>query len=167
MITKAIAHTAVVAFAVSAFWVPVAAEGHGVGNSHSPASLEGTWQVRITPQNCGTGELSPEFAFESLFSFATGGTMVETTGNPTFQPGQRSPGLGYWERTHRSSYEAAFQAFVQFTGGGYTRGKQRVELEIELADSNHWNGDLAVAFTDASGAPLANGCARTVGVRLP
>jgi len=165
MITKAIACSAVAAFVVAT--AAVNANGHGSDKPHGPASLEGTWQVRITPRNCSTGEQFPQVAFDSLFTFAAGGTMTETTANPSFQAGQRSPGLGYWERTGHSSYEAVFQAFVQFTGGNYTRGNQRVELDFELLDGDHWNANLAVAFTDPAGTPISNGCAAVIGVRLP
>ena len=165
MITKAIQCSAIAAFVVSAFCIPVA-EGHGFGRSQAPAVLEGTWQVRITPRDCSTGEQFPQVAFDSLFTFAAGGTMTGTTANPSFQPGQRSPGHGYWERSGHSSYEAVFQAFVQFTGGNYTRGNQRVELNLDLLNADHWKADLLVAFTDPAGVPISNGCAAVVGARL-
>ena len=160
MITKAIACSAVAAFVVATVVVPATASGH------RPASLEGTWQVRISPRNCSTGEQFPQFAFDSLFMFSAGGTMTETTANPTFQAGQRSPGLGYWERSGHSSYEAVFRAFVQFTGGNYTRGNQRVELDLDLLNADHLEADLLVAFTDPAGVPISNGCAAVVGARL-
>ena len=93
--------------------------------------------------------------------------MTETTSNPRFLPGQRSIGLGYWERNGRHSYEVVFQAFVQFTGGNYTQGVQRVEQDIELVDADHWNSTAVVAFTDVAGAPVSAGCMRAVGVRMP
>ena len=97
---------------------PAAADGHGSAGSSRSGSLEGAWQVRITPYVCATGvPLPPAAEFDSLINFAAGGTMTETTSNPRFLPGQRSPGLGYWERNERRSYEIVFQAFVQFTGG--------------------------------------------------
>ena len=60
-----------------------------------------------------------------------------------------------------------FQAFVQFTGGNYTQGVQRVEQKIELVDADHWNSTAVVEFTDANGALILTGCMRAVGVRMP
>jgi hypothetical protein len=161
--------SAVVALAVTAVTVPATADAdHGFGRSQAPALLEGSWQVRITPYVCATGAPLPQFAFDSLVTIAAGGTLTETTANPGFQPGQRSPGHGYWERTGRNSYEIVFQAFVQFNGGNYTRGTQRVEQEVEMVDVDHWTSTAVVAFTDLAGAPVPpSGCMRAVGVRMP
>ena len=167
-ITRALACSAITALAISTVCGPAAADDHGFGRSQAPALLEGTWQVRITPYDCATGvPLPPAAEFDSLNSFASGGTMTEANSNPRFLPGQRSIGLGYWERHGRSSYEAVFQAFVQFTGGNYTQGVQRVEQKIELMDADHWNSTAVVEFTDVAGAPLLSGCMRAVGVRMP
>lgn len=168
MITRAIVCSAIAALAVSMVSAPAAADDHGFGLSQAPALLEGTWQVRITPYVCATGvPLPPAAEFDSLVSFASGGTMTETTSNPRFLPGQRSPGLGYWERSGRLSYETAFQAFVQFTGGNHTQGVQRVEQKIEFVDADHWNSTAVVEFSDVNGAPVSAGCMRAVGVRMP
>ena len=165
---KTTACSAIVALAVSAGSGYAAAEGHGFGRSQAPAPLEGAWQVRITPYVCSTGvPLPPPFEFDSLVTFASGGTMTETTSNTRFMPGQRSPGLGYWERTGRTSYEAAFRAYIQFTGGNYTQGAQRVDQDIDLVDADHWNSSAVVAFSDVAGAPVSSGCMRAVGVRMP
>jgi hypothetical protein len=160
MITRAIVCSAIAALAVSTVSGPAAADDHG---------LEGTWQVRITPYVCATGvPLPPAAAIDSLMSFAAGGTMTETTSNPWFLPGQRSPGLGYWERNGHQSYEAVFQAYVPFTGGNYTQGTQRVVQDIDMVDAGHWNSTAVVAFTDLAGAPVPpSGCMRAVGVRMP
>ena len=67
--------------------------------------------------------------------------MIETPFNPFFQAGQRSTGLGYWERAGRTSYHAVFDAFVNFTcvvtppdEPFYQRGFQRVDQGIEMLD---------------------------------
>lgn len=165
---KAIVCSTAAALAVSTVSGPAAADGNGSGRFQAPSTLEGTWQVRITPYVCATGvPLPPQAEFDSLVSFATGGTMAETTSNPRFEPGQRSPGLGYWARSGRHSYEVVFQAFVQFTGTNYTRGTQRVEQSIDLVDADHWSSTAVVEFFDAAGAPVSAGCMRAVGVRMP
>jgi hypothetical protein len=166
---NAIVGSAVLALAVSTAAVPAVAEGQGYGRFQAPSALEGTWQVRIAPYICATGvPLPPSAEIVSLVSFASGGTMTETTSNPRFLPGQRSIGLGYWERSGRSTYEVVFQAFVQFTGGNYTQGAQRVEQAIDMVDADHFDSTAVVAFTDLAGAPVPpSGCMRAVGVRMP
>jgi hypothetical protein len=167
IIIRAIVCSAVVALAVSTASGPAGAEGDGFGRSRAPALLEGAWQVQITPYICDTGVPVPPAAFNSLVMFSSGGTMTETTSNPRFLPGQRSIGLGSWERNDRASYEVVFQAFVQFTGGNYTQGTQHVEQEITLLDADHWNSTAVVSFSDVAGAPVSSGCMRAVGVRMP
>jgi hypothetical protein len=43
--------------------------------------------------------------------------MGGTTSNPTFDPGQRSPELGTWTQTGRSTYSAFDEALIIFSGG--------------------------------------------------
>jgi hypothetical protein len=169
MFTKARALSAIVAFTFS---TALCAGGHDDNNGRFPAQapLEGNWQVRITPYLCGSNPIVslPQFAFDSLMTFATGGTMTETTANPSFQPGQRSIGQGNWSRVERRSYDAVFQAFVQFTGGNYTRGTQRVEQEIDLVDADHWQSTAVVTFRNAQGDSIPpSGCATAEAVRMP
>ena len=168
MNVKVIVGSAAVVLALSMASGPVAANGDDQDRFHPFGKLVGAWQVRLTPYFCDTGvPLPPEFSFDSLMTFHAGGTLTETTSNPRFQPGQRSPGLGYWTRTERRSFEVVFEAFVQFTAVNYTQGRQRVVQDLELVDVDHWNSIGVVQFTDVTGAPLAAGCVRAVGVRMP
>lgn len=163
---NAIVKSVAVGFAITMASGPAGAKGDDLDGFHG--KLVGTWQVTITPYVCTTGvPLPPAAEFNSLVSFAAGGTMTETTSNPRFLPGQRSPGLGYWERSGPSSYEVAIHAFVQFTGGNYTQGMQRIEQKIDLVDADDWNSTAVVEFTDVTGAPVSAGCMRAVGVRMP
>jgi hypothetical protein len=146
------------------------AEGLSYGRSQAPAPLEGTWDVVITPYACTTGATFP--SFRSRLMFNAGGTMVESPFNPSFQPGQRSQGLGFWERTGQSAYHAVFEAFIAFTSvvtpptpPRYTRGVQRVEQAIEVQDNDHWTSSALVSFVDEAGNPLSSGCMPAVGVR--
>ena len=90
--------TTLAALALSTAAGLAAADGNAFGPSEAPALLEGSWQVRITPYVCGSDPIVsfPQFAVDSYLTFGAGGTVVETTSNPRFMPGQRSPGLGYW-----------------------------------------------------------------------
>ena len=153
--------------------MPATAHGSNYGQDRDAAPLVGTWKVVITPYDCSSGESFPEFAFRSMFSFAAGGVMTETTSNQGFQPGQRSPGLGYWERTSRSTYESAFEAYVQFTSATtppapprYQRSVQRLQQDITMTDRDHWTSVAGVFWTDFNGAPLTSGCATIAAERL-
>jgi len=146
-----------------------------VANATQPtSSLEGAWRVTTTPYACETGELLTFAAFEEYMTFGARGTLAETTSNPAFQPGQRSPGHGFWERTRHNSYRAVFQAFVQFTSvvtpptpPRYVRGTQRVDHGIDLIDSNHWESTASVTFFDAGGTLIQpTGCAAAAAVRI-
>jgi hypothetical protein len=158
------------------------------GGAKKKLSPVGAWQVRVTPYNCATGVESTAAAFDSVITFQEGGTLTETTSNRSFQPGQRSVGLGYWEKTDRDFFRAVFQAFVQYDSvipappapppvPVYTRGVQTVDQGIEMPDNDHYSGDAKVTFRDMNGnvvappvpppgQPVPQGCARFVGVRM-
>jgi hypothetical protein len=143
------------------------------GRHAAPAGLVGTWRVTVTPANCATGELFPAFAVPATIMFGPRGTAAEENANPRFQPGQRSGGLGFWERTGPGSYRALIEAFIQFTSvvtppatPPYVRGRQRFEHGIQITDGDNWTSDASVTFFDASDTPLGTGCARTVAVRM-
>jgi hypothetical protein len=167
--------TTLAALALSTAAGLAAADGNAFGPTEAPALLEGSWQVRITPYVCGSNPIVsfPQSAVDSYLMFGAGGTLVETTSNPRFMPGQRSPGLGYWERVGRTTYAAAFQAFIQFatvpaTPTSYVRGTQRVDQEIELVDADNFTSTAVVTFRDVNGNKVPpSGCATAVAVRMP
>ena len=177
MNSKMILRSTIAALALSAAAGPAAADGGGFfGRWQAPSVLEGPWQVTITPASCDTGEEFPQFTFVSYLTFAAGGTLIESTSNRGFQPGQRSPGHGYWERTGRKSYHAHFQAFVLFDSAipvtppnrPYQRGKQTLDQTMEFQDSNHWTSDAQVTFVDSAGATVdPSGCAKATAERMP
>lgn len=164
-----------VALAIATASGLAAAEDNKFGRSPSP--LQGSWEVTFKPYNCATGAEAPSpFWNFSYLNFSEGGTLFETTSNPRFQPGQRSAGYGYWERTGVNTYEAVFQAFIQFNtdppavppNPTYTRGSQRFEQLIELIDADHWRSTADVLFRDVSGNPVPpSGCATAVATRMP
>jgi hypothetical protein len=144
--------------------------------------LVGTWQMRITPYVCGSDPIVslPQAAIDSYLTFGPGGTLLEIPSNPRFMPGQRSPGHGHWERIGRRTYNAVFQAFIQFstqpaTPTSYQRGTQRVEQEIELVPGDRWNdtesrwtSTAIVTFRDLDGNRVPpSGCATAEAVRMP
>jgi hypothetical protein len=120
----------------------------------------------LTPADCATGTPFPAFAFDSYLTFGADGTLIEATSNANFQPGQRSAGHGYWERSGHASYAAVFQAFIQFDSAARFRGTQRVDTTLRLIDTDRWQGRAAIAFTNVAGVEYSTGCAIIDAVRL-
>jgi hypothetical protein len=153
---------------------PAVAQQLEFDRSRVPAALVGTWRVTTTPYICATGTLLPQFARPQLVTFGDGGTVVEAGGSPDFQPGQRSPGHGYWERTGTQSFRAVFEAFILFTSvvtppatPRYVRGMQRFDHGIEMEDADHWSSDASVTFFDVAGTAVPpSGCAQSTAERM-
>jgi hypothetical protein len=151
------------------------AQADGLANGRTQASspLVGTWQVVITPYICATG-ISLPVSFKSRLMFNAGGTMVETPFNPTFQPGQTSSGLGYWEAIGPNSYRNVFEAYTYFTSvvtppatPNYVRGVRHVDQGIEMLDEDHWTSSAAVTFYNEAGTVVPpSGCMTATGERL-
>jgi hypothetical protein len=149
---------------------PALANGMQFGRSQAPAPLEGTWQIVVAPYVCSTGAAIPNAQFRSRVTFVAGGTLLETTSNPSFQPGQRGPGMGAWERVGRESYRVVFEAYVLFTSTTtpprYQRGEQRVEQYIEMDGTDAWTSTAGVFFRDDAGNSISSGCMRATGSRM-
>ncbi|HEV2278407.1 MAG TPA: hypothetical protein VGS02_09540 [Acidobacteriaceae bacterium] len=131
--------------------------------SESPDSLQGTWWVTVTQYDCATGAARPSFT--SLLAFARGGTMSETTGNPAFQPGQRTSGYGTWSSTEDDTYTSTDESFIVFSAGPFMQGTQRINHSIRV-DGNQLSDKATVQFFDTEGRLLVSGCARATGTRL-
>jgi hypothetical protein len=147
-------------------------QGAPVGSSAAQAPLQGTWNVTMTPYDCGTGATFPAVNFLRRLAIHAGGTLSEENFNLTFQPGQRSSGLGTWERTGPTTYRALTEAYVFFTSvvtpptpPRYARGFQRIDETMTLHDADHYTGSGRVEFTDEQGNVGITGCFNTVGER--
>ena len=172
---KTILRSAIALLVLATTAGPVSANGSVFGQWQPPSPLDGAWQLSVTPYNCVTGQESTLNTVRADMTIASGGTLVETNSNPDFQPGQRSSGLGFWERTGRKTYHAYFQAFLQFDSvdpppppaRSYRRGTQSFDHTIEMQDANHWTSTAIVTFTDLSGATVfSSGCAKAVAERM-
>jgi len=150
------------------------ANGNAYGRSQAPAPLEGSWIVTIRPVFCDSGADVPNAPppVTSYLTFASGGTMTESTSNPSMTP-HRTSGHGYWERTGRTSYQFAMQAFITSAIGPYQAGHQRIEQTLEMHSNDDWTSTGPVQFfavfdlANAPGlAPYRGGCARASGVRM-
>jgi hypothetical protein len=141
----------------------LAINAHASDRFDESSRREGTWRVDVTLYNCSTGVESP--AFKSFLTFGAEGTLVETTANAAFQPGQRSPGHGEWYRTGRGRYFAASEAFILFNSDAHPpvpafhRGSQRIEQGIEMQGRNAFTSDATVYFYDEGGTVLGSACA--------
>ena len=62
--------------------------------------LIGTWFTNVTVRDCVSNQ--EVGSFPSLGTFASGGTLSDTTTG--FSPALRSPGHGTWEQTGRNKY---------------------------------------------------------------
>jgi hypothetical protein len=149
------------------------ANGLAFGRSQAPAPLEGTWVVTIQPIVCSSGLDVPGVpSVRAYLTFARGGTLTETNSNVAFEPGQRGPGHGYWERSGRTSYQFAFEAFIQFDSQNppfrYKRGYQRLDQTLELHTGDEFTSSGTVRFFAGTSTtnPSPSGCARSSGVRM-
>ncbi|MGA8086205.1 MAG: hypothetical protein WCA10_02790 [Terracidiphilus sp.] len=158
----------VIWLAIFATWfaalVPLHAE---FPESASPRSLEGAWWVNVSVFDCNT--LAPKGKFTSLLLFSRGGAVTETTANPGFLPGQRSIGIGNWDRSRYETYTASDVAFILFSGGPFQAGTQKITHTITLSDDgSRWSDRALVDFYDATGAPIVtmHACATATAARL-
>ena len=163
-----------VAIALTTAASPAVADGLDFAKLPVPTVLVGTWKVVTTPYDCVTGEVYSDFARPSMLTFGLGGTIAESAANPGFQPGQRSSGHGYWERTGRRAFNAVFEAYILFTSvvtpptpPQYVQGTQRFDHGIEMADADHWTSYVSVTFLDTAGTPSRPpGCAQSTAERM-
>ncbi len=152
---------------------PAAAGSTGHDRWSPPSRLEGTWVVTINPYDCATGTATP-IKIKAYQTFNAGGTVVESTSGITFQPGQRAPGLGFWERTGWNSFRAVFEGLILFDSvdppagtPAYKRGLQRFDQGIEFQDADHWTSNAAVTFKDTAGNTVPpSGCAHVTAERM-
>lgn len=159
-LTLAIRRT-LLAAAIAAITLSAARAQENEGNERT---LQGTWAVAVTLQNCSTGvAVAPPF--QSLLTFARGGTMTETTSNPSIFPAERSPGHGVWERTAVDRYRSLTVAYI--TVNGTLVKTQSIEQKIVLLDDDHFRTtSAAISFVKPDGTPAGAGCAIGTGKRI-
>lgn len=146
--------------------VLVCASARAMDAQDNAGDLVGTWQVSVTLHNCQTK--APIGApFDSLLTFAEGGTLTESTANAMFFPAIRGPGQGVWSRSrHRGQYTAASIAFI--TMNGMLVKSQKITQSIEMGPGSDvfLTPQAAIEFFDPAGNVIATGCASAVGRRF-
>ena len=131
--------------------------------SSSTFNLRGTWTVQVQLVDCANGNPLGN-PFPSLLSFAHGGTLTETTSNPSFFPSERSPGHGNWS-VNKGVYSAASTAFVTLNGA--LQMTQLIKQTITMGSSSDaFDSVAAVQFFDPSGNLIKSGCATATGARF-
>jgi len=127
--------------------------------------MEGSWKVQVTQRNCSTGvALAP--AFNSLLTFARGGTLMESTASPAFFPAVRGPGHGVWSHSnHHRTFKAVSVAHITLNGA--LAKTQTITQTIVFGDDpDSFNSTATILFVPADGSPAINGCATAVGQRI-
>jgi hypothetical protein len=134
-------------------------------------SLEGAWFVQVTARDCVTGDALG--SFNSLVTFARGGTLHESPGTRAFTPGQRSDGHGSWARVRRHTYSQRFVGLILFDtdpnppiSPGILKGWQTIEHTVQLTDADHFTSAGTAEFHDAEGQLYRSGCSTAIGQRL-
>ncbi|MDT8068463.1 MAG: hypothetical protein ROO76_09900 [Terriglobia bacterium] len=125
--------------------------------------LAGTWRVTVQLHVCNSTTKigSP---FQSLLTFAQGGTLVEDTANAMFYPLFRGPGHGIWSAQSDGTYSASSMAFI--TSNEVLTMTQRIDQTIVIDKPDHFIvNDAKVKFFDPSGTFLKAGCADAWGER--
>jgi hypothetical protein len=131
-------------------------------------SLEGVWEVTITPRNCATGVPNPAAAFSALFTYHKDGTLTAWLQNPTITV-TRGPSLGLWQAGRGwSEYSTKFVHLRYNLTTGAFIGKQESGGSLTLSDTgDELTGDGWTIGYDASGNPIGTGgCSTSIGTRF-
>ena len=139
----------------------VAIAGQQPPNSQAKG-IQGAWVLQVSAHDCQTG--APVSNFQSLVTFAQGGTLTNvTTGS---SPALRSTGLGIWEKTGDHTFTAVTAAFL-FSPVGVWTATQRITNTLEIGgDPDEVTGTTDVQFFDTNGNLISTACATVLGRRL-
>ncbi len=138
---------------------PVEPVGVGI-EGHEP-SLVGVWVTQVTRRNCETGE--PIGTGQIQFTFAKGGTLLETIGPSIF----RSPGNGIWKRESGLNKYSYALRFMRFDAAGSFVGSGVVRVALTLDETgNHYTATATNDVLDVNGNVIGSGCATSVSTRF-
>lgn len=134
-------------------------------------TLEGAWLVQVTQRNCATNAALG--SFNSLVTFARGGTLSESPGSVAFAPDQRSAGHGRWVHEGGRTYSQRVVALILFdtppnppVSPGFSKGWQTITHTVELSDRDHFTSVGTAEFYDSNGVLYRSGCSTAVGERF-
>lgn len=151
-------------------------------NANPKNRIVGTWFIEVTLRNCATAAALG--SFNSLTTFHEGGTLSESTSNPTFAIGQRGPGHGNWTAEGHRTYKGQIVSLINFysppknlpgTPGfnptmpivpEFFPGWGTVTFTSELSDADHGTAVSTTAFYKADGTLYMRGCSTTASQRF-
>jgi hypothetical protein len=143
--------------------VATAGQATGQTSSNSQAKqIEGAWIVQVSAHDCQTG--APVSNFQSLVTFARGGTLtsVTTGGNPAL----RTTGLGTWAKAGGHEFTSVTMVFLFSPAGAWT-ATQRLANTFEIGSNpDELTGTTEANFFDTNGNLTATVCATVLGRRL-
>ena len=118
--------------------------------------------MHVSAYDCQSG--APEATFQSVVTFAQGGTLTNvTTGG---SPALRTTGLGTWERAGAHEFTAVTMVFL-FSPAGVWTATQRLTNTFEIGiDPDELTGTTEANFFDTNGNLTATVCATVLGRRL-
>ena len=128
----------------------------------SARTLEGSWSVQVTLQNCQTGEAIRTFL--AMNTFMQGGTMQEFSVGAAPLP--RGPGHGVWRHNSGTNYTFVFQFFrfnADGTYAGFTKAKRQVKLEF---NGNYYTATSTIEVFAPNGIRVATACASEKATRF-
>jgi hypothetical protein len=141
-----------------------------VPGQQSPRSIEGVWLLQVQRRDCQTGNpIGP--AGHGLLTFASGGTISETTAPPAGPaplptPFFRSPGHGVWQRLNWEKYTAAI-INQRLNADGTFAGWTRLRATFQLRENgNEITSTGSFEFIDPSGNAAPPGCSTSTGTRF-
>jgi hypothetical protein len=143
--------------------------------------LVGAWTIQVTLRNCDTQ--APMGSFSSLVTFHGDGTISESTGSVTFQPGQRTDGHGAWKRVGLRRFTQNMLALIRFdsppnlpaTPGfdptkpvspGFSAGASAVSHIVRLTGKDTLESSGTNEFFAANGQSYRTGCSTATGQRF-
>jgi hypothetical protein len=134
-------------------------------------TIKGTWFVQVTLRNCATNAALG--SFNSLVTFAPGGTLSESAGSLAFAPGQRSTGHGNWTHDGGHTYSQRIVALILFdtapnppVSPGFLKGWSTVTHTVELIDPDNLKSSGSNDFYDSNGQLYRSGCSTAIGERF-
>ena len=137
------------------------ASGQQSPNSRA-RQIRGAWVLHVSAHDCQTG--APVSNFQSLVTFAQGGTLTNvTTGG---SPALRTTGLGTWEKAGGHEFTAVTMVFL-FSPAGTWAATQRLTNTFELGSNrDELTGTTEANFFDTNGNLTSTVCATVLGRRL-
>src|SRR6476620_5307568 len=149
--------------ALTAGSVASAGQEAGQKSSNSRAKqIQGAWVLDVSAYDCQSG--APEATFQSVVTFAQGGTLTNvTTGG---SPALRTTGLGTWEKSGGHEFTAVTMAFLFSPDGVWTATQRLTNIFETVIFRYKLTAPTEPNFFDTNGTLFRTACATVLGRRL-